>query len=50
MSKQAIRNRKAMPTRRELRDQITARETVQDMRAGLRSWSEYLMETGRAYQ
>ncbi|MCG7607115.1 hypothetical protein [Mycobacterium sp. CnD-18-1] len=48
MSQSAIRNRKALPTRRELRDRINWQEIRRDMRAV--SWGEYLIETGRIYQ
>lgn len=45
MSKQAIRNRKAMPTRRELRDELNTRELASDYRNGMR-----LSEIGRVYR
>lgn len=50
MSAQAIRYRRTMPTRQELREQIENREIAQELRAGLQSWADYLIETGRAYQ
>lgn len=50
MSKQAIRNRKALPTRRELRDELDSRELFQEFKQGISSWADYLIETGRIYQ
>ncbi|AEK09595.1 hypothetical protein LITTLEE_218 [Mycobacterium phage LittleE] len=50
MSKAAIRYQKRQPTPRDLRDELDAREMAAEMRAGLQSWAEYLMDTGRIYQ
>lgn len=50
MSKSAIRNRKALPTRWELRNELTMRELAAEAREGIQSWADYLIETGRIYQ
>ena len=49
MSTQAARYRRTLPTRKELRDEISYREVMRDTHA-VQRWSEYLMETGRVYQ
>ena len=50
MSNQAFNIRKTMPSPRELREAIDTKEYAREMRAGIDSWAEYLVETGRIYQ
>lgn len=49
MSTSAIRYRRTLPTRNELREELNAREWEKDTRA-MQEWADYLTETGRVYQ
>lgn len=50
MSKSADHLRRTQPSRRELRDGITMKEYARDIREGIQTWADYLIETGRIYQ
>lgn len=50
MSKAAIRNRKALPTRFDIRAELSSRELAAEYRDEARAWGNYLIETGRVYQ
>ncbi len=50
MSDRAMRHRHTMPTRWQLREELSAGELAEETIHGRDDWEDYRIETGRAYQ